>query len=327
MLLEIHIQGILSGREYTAKKELQNIFSKLGGILEEIPIKITITPNFDQVVDAILKERSKVEIRYSSKRNVVTAQAKTICYLVNNGIAFVVVFDSNIFGGWGKEQYLDRFVLFSHEMTHITDYLNLFHFLGTESLFLEPTKRREWMFHLAHDIWMDYNAERSTIEILEEILKGVEPEATISYASHDSYVRSFIELLKALPGVLNKETSDFRKGITDIDDLWSQVYLGLREMLIVASFTTAHSDALSKGNGQIEEMKNDEEHYLFFQIWESIHEELRLLYGSENKFDIDILTRIADKLVSIFGIYGFVISDKGNGMYLYVPPSGEHFCY
>ena len=319
-LLEIDVQGVVSKKQHIAKKELQQRFKEFGSILERVPIKVVVTPNFDQAVDSILKEKLKVKLQYSSKRNQVVAIAKTIPYPINNSIGFILVFNSATFGNWEEGQYLDRFIHFNHEITHIIDDLKLFRFLGAGLFFSEPRKTNEIMFNLAHDIWMDYNAERFSIEILEKVVKSHNSKAIITYGLHEGYVKSFVELLITLPKLLTEEIDDFRNRRTTIDDLWGKAYLKLRELLIVASFVTAHSDALNKKNEQIEEMKKNEQYSLFFQRWKSIHKKLQLLYDSKSKdkFDDVTLTKIAAELLSLFKIYGFILSDVKNGVYVKV---------
>lgn len=326
MSLEIEIQGVVPEKVCVARREIQTYLGRVGKILGDTPLKVHVTSDFDQTVNRILREKRLVKIPYSSKRISVAACAKTICYPHGDGIGFILVLNSGVLGKWEDEWRAYRILVFCHEAAHITDALKLFNFLGAEPLFSEPTKTVEIMSSLARGIWGEYMAERFAVETMQEVARNVSSGAAVQYNIRDWFVDSFIELLNTLPQVLRKDTSKFRLWMISMDDLWPKVYLGLREMLVVASLVAAYSDALSKKDDQIEKMKNFAKHCIFFQKWEAIHKELRLLYEygkllyTTDDYDIytQHLTRISNELLSIFRIYGFAISDVESGIYVSV---------
>lgn len=318
--LEIWVDGVTAEKRDIAKKELHNHFQVLGDIVEPVPITIHVSMDFDQTVDSILQEKCGSEYRYSSKRDQVIAVAKTISYPLDNNIGFTIVFDGAVFGQWEEQQHIARLMFFSHELIHVIDEVRLFHHLGANSFFSEPTTVEDTMFRLAHDIWVDYHAERFSIESLEKAVTELDSQANITYELHEGYTKSFVESVKTLPKFLAKEIHDFKTWRTTINEFWSKVYLRLRETLILASFITAHSDALGKTNAETKEMKENESYLFFFERWNAIHSQLQSLYTSKDRFEQGILTEVSATLVSIFEHCGITLSNVENGIYVAVNP-------
>jgi len=318
-LLKINVNGVVSRKRDIAKKELYEHFKALGNT-PEIGIEIVVTPDFDQTVDSILRERKESKCQYTSKREHVVAVAKTIPYPREDNIGFIIVFNGDVFGKWKDQQRIWRLMMFLHESVHVEDELQLFQEIGAKVFFSDPTTVEDTMFRLAHGIWMDYHAERFSIETLEKAAKEVDPQGTVTYGSHEGYIKSFVESLNNLPMFLDKEIDDFRKWRMTMDEFWPKVYLRLRETLILASFVTAHSDALNKTNVEIEEMKNNESHLFFFKRWNKMHVQLQSLYQLKNNFCKEILTNIGDELVLLSKECGMTLSNIENGIYVAVNP-------
>jgi len=211
-------------------------------------------------------------------------------------------------------------MMIMHESTHVKDEVQLFREIGTKAFFSDPLTVGDIMFRLAHDIWMDYHAERFSIETFEKVMKEINSHGSVTYGLHKEYTESFVNSLRLLPKFLVREINNFRKWRMTMDEFWPKVYLRLRETLILASFITAHSDALNRTNAEIEEVKKNKSYLFFFKRWNAIHIQLQSLYKLENKFDKKILTNIADEIGSLFKDCGVSLSNIENGIYIAVSP-------
>ncbi len=312
--IEINVDGVVIERQEAAKQDLINQFKPLVDSLK-ISIKVIVTKNFNVEINNILRQQSGLETNYSQKRNHCFAVAKTIPFFDNENARFVIVLDANTFGRWEETDFSRRQVL-SHESIHLIDELLLFKELGI-NIFKNPFSSVEaFKLTLAFDIWMEYHAERFSIEWINNAIKTVAPEAIITYGLHEKFMNSLEQSVKSLPDFLAQNTEDFANREIGIEKLWSDCYLRLRETLILAALVTSQLDATSRVNQTHEFFQDD---YSFFSSrWSEIHNHMQTLYQTENKFDKDVFDDIGDELITLFENCGLRLSNVDEGIYVAV---------
>jgi hypothetical protein len=315
--LAINVNDVVQEKQKEAEAELKAFFCSA---IEDfdVTIDIVVTGKFSEVVGVILRENLGVTIPYNARHSEVVACGKTIPYKRENHLAFYVVFDASVFGKWEDEKRLDRILTFSHEKTHVEDDKMLCDDLGLDVFLAEPTTAEGLFFRLAYEIWMEYNAERYSIEVFTKVLKELHSGATVNFNLHEEYIRSFARLLKALPIFLQESGREFMNWKMTIDKFWSEMYLRLRETLVLAAFTAAHSDALGKINEQLVSVRQNEDYSFFFDIWKFIESELRMIYKTGRKYDKAILNKIAESLRALYERCGATLSNTRTGIYVAV---------
>jgi len=87
--LKINVSGVVLQRQDVAKEELYKQFKHLCNELET-DIELIVTSVFDQTVDSILRKKRGCKHKYISKREHVVAIAKTIPYLIDRNIEFLI---------------------------------------------------------------------------------------------------------------------------------------------------------------------------------------------------------------------------------------------
>ena len=313
-LFKVNVDDVAPDRREDAKGELANHFEPFSRDFK-IPIEIIVTRDFAGTVGRILSSELGVEILYSAKQKEVIAIAKVIPYSRDDGLGFIIVFDASAFGAWEKEQRIWRLLTFIHEGTHVRDDKTLLDNIGAKSFFSKPTTAEDVLFRLAHDIWAEYDAERSPLEIFIVELKKISPNATASFSSHDGHIASFGKLLETLPKFIRRTIDDFCNLRTTMDVFWPEMYNRLRETLVLAAFTSAHSDALNKIDKKLSAIRQNKEYSFFFSIWQSIESDLRALYQTPKQYGKDTLVSIASKLRSFFENCGMILSNTSNGIH------------
>jgi hypothetical protein len=233
-------------------------------------------------------------------------------------LGFIVIFDASAFGAWENEQCLWRRLTFSHETTHIIGDKALYDNIGPNAFISEPMTADDILFRLAHEIWMEYYAERLSLDNFIEALKEMFPNATASFSLHEGYIKSFISLLETLPEFIYKNIDDFINCRTTMDVFWPKMYLELREIFVLAAFTSAHSDALNKIDEKLSTARQNKKYSFFFSTWQSIENDLRALYQTSKRYDKDMLVNIANELYSFFRKCGMSLTNTQSKIHVAV---------
>jgi hypothetical protein len=317
--LMIVVNGVIPDKQKEAEEELKDFFGPLAVNLETF-IEVVVTDKFSETVEKIQSERRGVKIPYNAKRSHVVALGKVIPYKREDKLAFAVVFDISLFGKWERERALCRTLTYCHERVHIGDEKILCDDIGIAAFFSEPKTVESVFFCLAHDIWMEYNAERYCVETCVKVAKEVHANAIVEFKSHKNYAKSYISSIESLPEFLHQNIPEFMNGKMTIDELWSKIYPRVRETLILAAFTTAHSHALGKIDDELLIVQGNVNYSFFFDTWKSIEKDLWAIYGTAKKYDKEILTRIANKLNMFYEKCGTTLNNTKNGIYIGVKP-------
>lgn len=236
--LEINTEGFRKGKKREAKKELRTLLRKV--VRKQIAINVIVTKDFQATVNRCLQEKRKVTIPYDPKRSKGQAIAKTSPYISNGKLHFTLIIDGAIFGEWKVKEKISRSLTLGHEVVHIRDDILRFEEMGAEA-FEEPKTLQEVMFHLAHDIWMEYHAERIILDISKKLALEME-EITFDPTLSRTRIKDLKEIVREILPFLQNEIEDFRKSHSTIDDLWGTAYLRIREMLFFATYVAAISD-------------------------------------------------------------------------------------
>lgn len=313
----INVNDVATEKQKEAEIELRDCFGPLARDLD-IFIEVIVTGKFTEIVGKILSERCGVKIPYNAKHSEVVACGKTIPYKRENELAFVVIFDASVFGKWENEQNIHRLLTLSHEKIHVEDEKILCDDIGIDVFLFEPTIVEDIFFRLAHDVWMEYNAERHSVEIFMNTVKELYPDATANFNLHQGYVKSFISLLESLPDFLHKNIREFMNWKMTMDEFWPKMYLKVREVLVLAAFTSAHSDALGNINDYLLNMRQNKSCPFFFDTWKSVESDLRTIYETDRRYDKSILTNIANKLRELYERCGMTLSDTQSGVFVTV---------
>jgi len=313
----INVNDVAPEKRKEVEAELREFFGPCAKDLS-VFIDIIVTGKFSEVVGRILTEKCGVKLPYNAKHSEVVAYGKTIPYKRDSELSFALVFDASVFGKWEEEQRLFRLLTFSHEKVHIEDEKILCDDIGIDAFLTEPMTAEDIFFRLAHDIWMEYNAERYSIEIFMSALKELHSDATVNFNWHQGYVGSYISLLKSLPDFLKDSTIEFMNWKMKIEQFWPKMYLRLRETLVLAAFTSAHSDVLSKTNEDLVNLGRNQCYSFFFDTWRFVETTLRKIYETERRYDKGLLTDIANELRAFFERCGATLSNLSEGVYVAV---------
>ncbi len=317
--LMIVVTGVIPDKQKEAEEELKNFFGPLAVNLGAF-IEVIVTDKFSETVGRIQSERRSVKIPYDAKRSHVVAVGKVIPYKREDKIAFAVVFDVSLFGKWESERELFRTLTYCHERVHIGDEKILCDDIGIAAFFAEPKTVESVFFRLAHDVWMEYNAERYCVETCVRVAKEVSANATVQFNSHNSYAKSYISSVESLPEFLHQNIPGFMDWKMTIDELWLKIYPRVRETLILAAITTAHSHALGKIDGELLIVQGKANYSFFFDSWKSVENDLRAIYGTAKKYDRETLTRIANQLNMLYEKCGTTLNNTKKGIYIGVKP-------
>ena len=162
---------------------------------------------------------------------------------------------------------------------------------------------------------MEYNAVRSSTEIIVNIVKKSDPKGVLRCETHNIYADAFLKLIDTLPEVLTKNINDFRNYRISIDTLSNIVFPKLKEMLILAAYISAHSDAFNEEDFFEKIIKT--KHPSFLERWKTVRLHLKSLYEMDN-FDRKLLKQIAHEIPLYYRECGFTLSDTEKGLYIRV---------
>lgn len=317
---EIDVEGVIPERREEAASELQNMLHNfLDQAKGKINARIIVARDFAQTVESFRQNSLKGEFPYDPKRSETISCAKTMPYVQNGELKFAIVMDGKILGNWKEEQKYTRMVKLIHEFIHVIDNKALYDRLGAEAFFKEPNTVEEWMISLAHDVWMEYHAERFVYQTFEEFVRKSWQEASINYGPIYGYVDSFFNILSKLPSFLQTIIDDFIKCKLNMDEFFPSVYFRIREMLVLAAYTSALTEVLPDFVKRMQPIRQTKEYQFFLaDLWTDIHEELKQLY-LENGTKEDIqMRRIADYLRCLFSRCGCDMNNTSQGMFVRV---------
>lgn len=190
--------------------------------------------------------------------------------------------------------------------------------MGKKALFDEPKTREDTFLLLAHDLWMEYHAERYSILAFTDAIKSKDPKAKIDFNSHKGYAESFINILEGLPDFINTTVLAFQNWEITMKEFWPSIYLRLRETLLLASFTSAHYAATGKDIPGLADILDKREYQFFFDVWNDIEIKLSEIYSSEEYPKKAILMEIGVLLMILFERCGITIDDTPEGIYVNV---------
>ena len=307
---DINTEGVRQEKRQEAKEELLSLITKV--FRKEISIKVIVAKDFKAAVNYFLE--GKVKIPYDPKHSKSQAIAKTIPYLSNNKLHFALIIDGAVFGEWKTEEKISRSLTLGHEIVHMKDFYLLFKEMGAKP-FSEPQTLQELMFNLAYDLWIEYHAERTILEISKE-LTSKNKKLTFDPTLSLDRIEDLKQILEEILPFLQKKIMDFRKWQLTIVDLWETAYLRIREMLVLASYVSAISDSTGDFKAEIEGMSNLIEYQFIFKgVWEKIRDEFKSAYKKKN-FPKTEIENIALDLKSIFHRCGFELKDVKNRLWL-----------
>jgi len=310
--MEIDTDGVVEDKREEAEKELRDFFEEFLGRNKNI--KIIVTRDFKTVVNDILREKLSVKIPYDPTVAKAKALMKTIEYVAENALNIVLVIDAGIFGEWTLEQSAQRLLNLTHEGIHMKDALLAFKVLGAE-LFKEPNTPDELLLFLSNDLWNEYHAERVTNEILGDLIK--KGRVIVNSPPTLSYLESLEEALVDIIPFCKKQINEFRIGKISIDALWEASYLRIREMLVLATFVLAATDALNQFKKETEKIRKLRQHdYLLGEQWDAICDHFRSAYGEKCKFPENQLKAIMPILRKIFYNCGFELEERDHHLYV-----------
>lgn len=312
-LLEIGTEGVRKGKKREARKEFRSLVRSL--FRKEIPMKIIVAKDFKSSVNHYLREKLNVTIPYDPKRSWGQAAAKTIPYISNNNLHFVLIIDGAIFGEWKIQEKPGRSLTLGHEFFHVKDNILIFEAIGAKA-FDEPRTSQEVVFHLANDIWHEYHAERIILDLSKK-LASKNQKITFNPTPSVNQIENLREIVGEILPFLQSKIDDFRKRHLTIGDLWCTAYLRIRGMLVLAAYVAAISDVTREFKAEIGSVRTLKEYqFIFHNDFERIQEEFRSAYKKKNEFPKKEMENIALTLKSIFYRCGFELKDVRNRLWV-----------
>lgn len=317
-MLTIEVEGVTEDKRDTAEKEIKRFFGPSVESDPEIDLAVLIPKDFDAKVTEVLQSERGVSLPYSARREEVIAVGKTIPLLRDGELSFVVIFNATALGRWEEELLGWRHLLYSHELSHVLDEILISRSMGIEKFLSEPETKREIFLRLAQNVYMEYRAERWSLETFQEILRDRGTEIDATQTGHESYVDSFASLLQGLPDFVNDKITGFQYWRMTIDELWPLMYERLRGILVLAAFTSAHSDALDIAYPSMRALRTDGRFHFFFEVWEQVERLLRDLASIDQDYDEDRIWEIGELVSEFFNRCGVEVTDVPGGTYFSV---------
>lgn len=313
-MTQIILDGVDKNQKKTAETEIKRVLNAFFSDRENPVDSIAITKRFQKTIQQFLKISGK-EMTYDPHHEYGTACAKTIPYIKEGKLAFVIVLDGNLFGKWTDENYFSRIATLAHELIHVNDDMRRWTEIGTKEFFAEPKGKRGRLLHNAWIVWEEYKANRVVAEFFEDFAK--EREGRVDYGFALGHAETLYNLLEDIQDYIKQSIRDFRYWKLTPTEICYRITSRICGILLLCAYTYALVDLSGELKERTEEIEKLEGYqFLLFNNWPKIHSILNKLYSNAKKYLPELVNRIADEIDAIIQRCGLDMRDTEQGLWV-----------
>lgn len=326
-MTEIDVEGVVEHQRQSATREIEAILSSLSrnDLLDHIE-KIIIASNFATTVDRINRMIFHDIAPYEPRRSHVEAVAKTMRYVRDQEIRFILVFNGESIGGWHPEPALRalRLELIAHEVMHTLLDRARFERSGPADFFERSGSAEEFLYYLALYTRDEYVANRIVDEILKDVLTDDSGQPLGSADLHKALfgvgrTSDLISLLTEMYSLIRKKVRDFKYRLLTLDDLWPLIVGQIEQALTLFAYISAQHDKSPQWEEIFEEISATKGYKAFFaEHWSAIHAEWQKWFNATCEEREKSLHQISAWLRGVFGKCGVELGTTERGMYISV---------
>lgn len=326
-MTEIDVEGVVDHQKQNATRDIEAMLSSLSrnDLVDHIE-KIIIASDFATTVDRINRTLFHDIPPYEARLSHVEAVAKTIRYVQDQEIKFILVFSGELIGGWHQEPALHalRLELIAHEVMHTVLDRARFERLGPAAFLERSDSAEEFLYYLALYTRDEYVANRIVDEILKEVLTDDKGQPIGSADLHKALfgvgrTPDLISLLTEMYSLIRKKVRDFKYWLLTLDDLWPLIVGQIEQALTLFAYIAAQHDKSPQWGEIFEEISATKGYKaLFAEHWPAIHAEWQKLFDATREEREESLHQISAELRGVFRKCGVELSTTERGMYISV---------
>lgn len=314
---EVDVTGVVDSKKDIARTELDEHLSNWMQKVGDANVRVVIASDFTQAVESYRNEQFKKLRKYDPKHGETVAQAKTMPFVIDDKLWFVIILDGKTFGNWDDELAVYRMPVLLHELAHVVDFNAEAKIFGRDFLFEGARTTEQLFFIIAGDIWTEYHAERRALSLINNAAKSIDVSGYVTYNVVEDFASSLTKMLREIEGFVQDLTDRGIAGEIDVNYFFSQVSKRIEEMLNVASFLYAQAHALERYKNLIDKIENLPEFNKFLgEQWKKIIDIVSEMFDKETGYNVDKLRIVANEVRDIFTKCGIEVQDIEQGIHV-----------
>ncbi len=312
--LVVEVDGVESRYRKAMRKELLSAFSGLADDLRDVQIRVCVPKDFDAAVTEAQQGAHDSDVRFVARQRHHTVGGTVVPAPSNSGLSFVILFGPTAFGRRGREAERWRLHMYAHEATHVIDDLWRHAQVGNERFFGTPTTVRDLFLTWAHVMTSEYRAERWAVDADAGFRHDARALRRADSVRFDRDVEGLVSALKELPAWLTWIAGALPTRVMTFAEFFRSVSERITEVLRVAAYASARSDALSRSFSSLIALRGQPKHNFFFETWDNIWPKLRSMASSSGGYDEGRLWEVAELLIGFYDVCGIHFQDGPDGI-------------